>query len=68
MQCIRLKSIIETKPGSIHDVVAQMQMNEQKSVSIKVQEFSKMVETYLLKGGVIDTSSVHEDVDQVEVN
>jgi hypothetical protein len=53
----------QTKPGSIHDVVAQMQMNEQKIVSIKVKEFTKMVETYLLKGGVIDTSSVNEDFD-----
>ena len=53
----------ETKPGSIHDTVAQMQMNEQKIVSIKVKEFTKMVETYLLKGGVIDTTSVNEDVD-----
>jgi len=53
----------ETKPGSIHDAVAQMQMNEQKIVSIKVKEFTKMVETYLLKGGVIDTTSVNEDVD-----
>ncbi len=38
-------------------------MNEQKIVSIKVKEFTKMVETYLLKGGVIDTSSVNEDFD-----
>jgi len=53
----------ETKPGSIHDVVAQMQMNEQKLVSIKLTEFTKMVETYLLKGGVIDTSSINEEVD-----
>ena len=53
----------QTKPGSIHDTVAQMQMNEQKIVSIKVKEFTKMVETYLLKGGVIDTTSVNEDVD-----
>jgi len=52
----------ETKPGSIHDVVAQMQMNEQKSVSIKVNEFAKMVETYLLKGGVIDTSAVDKEI------
>jgi hypothetical protein len=52
----------QTKPGSIHDVVAQMQMNEQKSVSIKVNEFAKMVETYLLKGGVIDTSAVDKEI------
>jgi len=53
----------ETKPGSIHDAVAQMQMNEQKIVSIKVNEFEKMIETYLSKGGVIDTTSVNEDFD-----
>jgi len=53
----------QTKPGSIHDAVAQMQMNEQKIVSIKVNEFEKMIETYLSKGGVIDTTSVNEDFD-----
>jgi hypothetical protein len=52
----------QTKPGSIHDVVAQMQMNEQKLVSIKVNEFAKMIETYLLKGGVIDTSAVDKEI------
>jgi len=52
----------QTKPGSINDVVAQMQMNEQKLVSIKVNEFAKMVETYLLKGGVIDTSAVDKEI------
>jgi len=52
----------QTKPGSIHDVVAQMQMNEQKFVSIKVNEFATMVETYLSKGGVIDTSVVDQEI------
>jgi hypothetical protein len=56
----------ETKSGSIHDVVAQMQMNEQKSVSIKVQEFSSLVETYLAKGGVV--GNISEAVKQVELN
>ena len=56
----------ETKPGSIHDAVAQMQMNEQKSVSIKVQEFSSLVETYLAKGGVV--GNISEAVKQVELN
>ena len=56
----------ETKPGSIHDVVAQMQMNEQKSVSVKVQEFSSLVETYLAKGGVV--GNISEAVKQVELN
>jgi hypothetical protein len=58
----RTEKYHETKPGSIHDVVAQMQMNEQKLVSIKVNEFAKMVETYLLKGGVIDTSAVDKEI------
>jgi len=53
----------ETKPGSIHDAVAQMQMNEQKFVPIKVNEFTKMIETYLAKGGVVNTTSVNEDFD-----
>ena len=56
----------ETKSGSIHDVVAQMQMNEQKSVSVKVQEFSALVETYLAKGGVV--GNISEAVKQVELN
>ena len=56
----------ETKPGSIHDAVAQMQMNEQKSVSVKVQEFSSLVETYLAKGGVV--GNISEAVKQVELN
>ena len=56
----------ETKSGSIHDVVAQMQMNEQKSVSVKVQEFSSLVETYLAKGGVV--GNISEAVKQVELN
>ena len=56
----------ETKPGSIHDAVAQMQMNEQKSVSVKVQEFSALVETYLAKGGVV--GNISEAVKQVELN
>ena len=43
---------LPTKSGSINDVVAQMQVNEQKTVTIKVKEFSAMVETYLAKGGV----------------
>ena len=56
----------ETKSGSIHDVVAQMQMNEQKSVSVKVQEFSSLVETYLAKGGVV--GNISEAVKEVELN
>jgi hypothetical protein len=43
----------ESKPGSLNDVLAQMHLNEQKSVSVKVQEFSALVETYLAKGGVV---------------
>ena len=56
----------ETKPGSIHDALAQMHLNEQKSVSVKVQEFSALVETYLAKGGVV--GNISEAVKQVELN
>ena len=42
----------DTKPGSINDAVAQMQMAEQKTVTVRVKEFSTMVETYLARGGV----------------
>ena len=43
-----------------------MQLNEQKSVSVKVQEFSSLVETYLAKGGVV--GNISEAVKQVELN
>ena len=43
---------LPTKDGSINDAVAQMQMNETKTVTVRVKEFSEMVETYLSKGGV----------------
>ena len=38
-------------------------MSEDEIVAIRVKEFSSLVETYLLKGGVIDTTSIDEDVD-----
>ena len=56
----------ESKPGSLNDVLAQMHLNEQKSVSVKVQEFSALVETYLAKGGVV--GNISEAVKQVELN
>ncbi len=43
---------LPTKDGSINDAVAQMQMAEQKTVTVRVKEFSQMVETYLTRGGV----------------
>ena len=46
------KKYHETKPGSIQDAVMQMQVNEQKSVTVKVKELSALIETYLNKGGV----------------
>ena len=56
----------ESKPGSLNDVLAQMHLNEQKSVSVKVQEFSALVETYLAKGGVV--GNISEAVREVELN
>jgi hypothetical protein len=56
----------ESKPGSLNDVLAQMHLNEQKSVSIKVKEFSSLVETYLAKGGVV--GNISEAVKEVELN
>ena len=56
----------DTKPGSLNDALAQMHLNEQKSVSVKVQEFSSLVETYLAKGGVV--GNISEAVKQVELN
>ena len=43
---------LPTKEGSINDAVAQMQVNEMKTVTVRVKEFSQMVETYLTRGGV----------------
>ena len=43
---------LPTKEGSINDAVAQMQVNEMKTVTVRVKEFSQMVETYLARGGV----------------
>ena len=57
---------LESKSGSLNDVLAQMHLNEQKSVSIKVQEFSALVETYLAKGGVV--GNISEAVKEVELN
>ena len=57
---------LESKSGSLNDVLAQMHLNEQKSVSIKVQEFSALVETYLAKGGVV--GNISEAVREVELN
>ena len=56
----------ETKPGSLNDTLAPMHLNEQKSVSVKVQEFSPLVETYLAKGGVV--GNISEAVREVELN
>ena len=39
------------------------EVTEDEIVAIRVKELSSLVETYLLKGGVIDTTSVDEDVD-----
>jgi hypothetical protein len=51
------KKYHDTKPGSIQDTVMQMQVNEQKSVTIRVKELSALIETYLAKGGVIHNLS-----------
>ena len=57
---------LESKSGSLNDTLAQMHLNEQKSVSIKVKEFSELVETYLAKGGVV--GNISEAVREVELN
>jgi hypothetical protein len=46
------KKYHKTKPGSLQDSVMQMQVNEQKDVTIRVKELSALIETYLAKGGV----------------
>ena len=48
----KTEKYLQTKDGSINDAVAQMQMNEMKTVTVRIKEFSQMVETYLARGGV----------------
>jgi len=48
----KTEKYLPTKDNSINDAVAQMQVNEMKTVNVRVKELSKMVETYLLSGGV----------------
>ena len=48
----KTEKYLQTKDGSINDAVAQMQMSEMKTVTVRVKEFSTMVETYLARGGV----------------
>ena len=48
----KTEKYLQTKDGSINDAVAQMQVNEMKTVTVRIKEFSQMVETYLARGGV----------------
>ena len=48
----KTEKYLDEKPGSIQNVVAQMQVDEMKTVTVRVKEFSTMVETYLARGGV----------------
>ena len=48
----KTEKYLDEKPGSIQNVVAQMQVDEMKTVTVRVKEFSQMVETYLARGGV----------------
>jgi len=56
----------DTKPGSLNDTLAEMHLNEHKTVLIKVQEFSALVETYLAKGGVLNNLTA--GIQEVELN
>ena len=48
----KTEKYLPTKDSSINDAVAQMQVNEMKTVNVRVKELSQMVEKYLLSGGV----------------
>ena len=48
----KTEKYLQTKDGSINDAVAQMKINEMKTVTVRIKEFSTMVETYLARGGV----------------
>ena len=43
----------DTKPNSIQETVAKMQMREQELVEVKGKELEKMIADYLKKGGTI---------------
>ena len=43
----------DTKPNSIQETVAKMQMKEQELVDVKGAELEKMIADYLKKGGTI---------------
>ena len=43
----------DTKPNSIQETVAKMQMKEQELVEVKGAELEKMIADYLKKGGTI---------------
>ena len=49
----KTEKYMPTKPGSIHDAVAQMQMNEERIVEVKGDDLEKMIADYLKKGGTI---------------
>ena len=55
---------LQTKDGSINDAVAQMQMNEMKTVTIRTKEFGGLVETYLARGGV--KQFIHPEIVEVK--
>ena len=55
---------LSTKDGSINDAVAQMQMNEMKTVTIRTKEFGGLVETYLARGGV--KQFIHPEIVEVK--
>ena len=56
----------DTKAGSLNDTLAQMHLDEEKTVTVKVKEFSALVETYLAKGGVV--GNISEAVREVELS
>jgi len=53
LMAMKKEKYMPTKPGSIHDAVAQMQMNEHRIVEVKGNDLEKMIADYLKKGGTI---------------
>ena len=62
----KTEKYLESKSGSLNDTLAQMHLDEEKTVTVKVKEFAALVETYLTRGGV--PGNLTPGVQEVELN
>jgi len=62
----KTEKYLESKSGSLNDTLAQMHLDEEKTVTVKVKEFAALVETYLTRGGV--PGNLTPGIQEVELN